>query len=134
MISSPGDEGLHQLPLFHGTGLSSRGNCLNYPLKPFTLPADYLVTLGTALQKIREFKPDILAVSAGFDTYRHCPLALVKLDTETYREIGERIAETKLKWFAVLEGGYSPDLPVLIENFLKGFSTGDAVDFRPTTG
>jgi len=113
---------LHQVPLYPGTGHSSKKNCLNYPLEPFTKPPEYLNTLAKAIQNITDFNPDLLGVSAGFDTYKECPLAQVKLDKETYKEMGEMMARTKLKRFAILEGGYAPDLPVLIENFLRGFS------------
>jgi len=113
---------IHQFPLYPGTGRENRDNCLNFPLPPFTGEADYLPVLEAALRKILDFKPDLLAVSAGFDTYKECPLAQFRLEKATYRKIGRLLAETKLKRFAVLEGGYAEDLPVLIENFLTGFA------------
>ena len=48
-------------------------------------------------------------------------IAGFKLDKGTYRRIGSLIAQTKLKRFAALEGGYAEDLPLLVENFLDGF-------------
>jgi acetoin utilization deacetylase AcuC-like enzyme len=77
--------------------------------------------LDEALKRIIDFKPDVLGVSAGFDTYEACPLADVKLTRETYLDIGHRITETGLKRFALLEGEYTSDLPLLIENFIQGF-------------
>ena len=112
---------LHQIPLYPGTGLQSHDNCLNFPLPPGTGEADYLNALEPAIEQLIDFKPEVLAVSAGFDTYRECPIAQMKLEKKTYRRIGEMIAATKLKRFAVLEGGYADDMPVLIENFLDGF-------------
>jgi acetoin utilization deacetylase AcuC-like enzyme len=112
---------IHQAPLYPGTGLACRDNCLNYPLPPFTDEAAYLPVLESALERIVEFSPDVLGVSAGFDTYKDCPLALFKLEKKTYRRMGKMIARTGLRRFAVLEGGYAEDLPVLIEEFLEGF-------------
>lgn len=112
---------LHQFPLYPGSGRESRGNCLNFPLPPYTGEKDYLTTLEKAIAHVLDFKPDLLSVSAGFDTYRDDPLAQMNLETITYKTMGRMIAETGLKRFAVLEGGYAEDLPVLIENFLAGF-------------
>lgn len=112
---------LHQFPLYPGTGLRSRENCLNFPLASGTAEGVYLKTLETALTQLLDFKPDLLAVSAGFDTYKECPIANLLLEKATYRKIGRQIAQTGLKRFAVLEGGYAPDLPLLVESFLEGF-------------
>lgn len=112
---------LHQDPLYPGTGLKSHDNCHNFPLPPGTVEANYLKVLEQALRLIGDFKPELLAVSAGFDTYRECPIAQLKLEKKTYTRIGRMLSEMKLKRFAVLEGGYAEDLPLLIENFLDGF-------------
>lgn len=112
---------LHQVPLYPGTGLKSHDNCLNFPLLPGTGETVYLKTLELAVRAALDFKPEILAVSAGFDTYKECPIAQLKLDKRTYTRIGRMLSETGLKRFAVLEGGYAGDLPALIENFVDGF-------------
>lgn len=112
---------LHQVPLYPGTGHKSRGNCRNIPLPPGTGELHYLKALEGALKEAMSFKPDLLAVSAGFDTYKECPIAQLKLDASTYKRIGKLLAETRLKRFAVLEGGYADALPLLIERFLDGF-------------
>ncbi|MBI3548422.1 MAG: histone deacetylase [Elusimicrobia bacterium] len=113
---------LHQSPLYPGTGLASHDNCFNYPLPPGTGEAAYLKALEAALRPALDFKPDLLAISAGFDTYKECPIAQLKLEKKSYRRIGAMIAETKLRRFAVLEGGYASELPVLIEEFLAGLA------------
>lgn len=112
---------LHQAPLYPGTGLRSRGNCRNIPLPPGTGEAQYLKALEGALHEALGLRPDLLAVSAGFDTYKECPLAQLRLDAPTYKRIGRMLAETKLRRFAVLEGGYAEALPLLVERFLDGF-------------
>ncbi|HVC08784.1 MAG TPA: histone deacetylase [Elusimicrobiota bacterium] len=112
---------LHQVPLYPGTGLVSHDNCLNFPLPEGTEEGFYLEALEKAIEHILDFKPGILAVSAGFDTYKECPIAGLRLEKKSYRRIGAMIAQTRLKRFAVLEGGYAADLPILVDNFLDGF-------------
>ena len=112
---------LHQAPLYPGTGLTSRGNCHNFPLPPGTSERDYLPVLERALTLVKGFQPEMLAISAGFDTYKECPIAQFKLEATTYRRIGRMIADTDLPRFAALEGGYADAMPELIENFLTGF-------------
>ena len=55
------------------------------------------------------------------DAYKEDPIAGLKLDKTTFKRIGALLAQTKLPRFAVLEGGYSEDLPLLVESFLDGF-------------
>jgi acetoin utilization deacetylase AcuC-like enzyme len=112
---------LHQAPLYPGTGLTSLGNCLNYPLRPLTQERGYLKTLQSAIDEIKKFgSPAILAVSAGFDTYKKDPLTQMALEIDSYRKIGELIANTKLPCFCVLEGGYSQDLKYCVYEFIRG--------------
>jgi acetoin utilization deacetylase AcuC-like enzyme len=112
---------LHQFPLYPGSGASSRANCENLPLEAGTDGDAYLAALEPALERLLSFRPDVLAVSAGFDTYKDDPIAGLKLDKSSYRAIGGLLAQTGLKRFAVLEGGYAQDVPRLIENFIEGF-------------
>ncbi|MGB7545319.1 MAG: histone deacetylase family protein, partial [Methanothrix sp.] len=69
------------------------------------------------------FEPDIVAVSAGFDTYLEDWGGLLKL--EDYRKIGKSIREGAESCggcrFALLEGGYHPDLKWCIKSFIEGF-------------
>ncbi|MBI4687117.1 MAG: histone deacetylase [Nitrospirae bacterium] len=113
---------LHQSPLYPGTGLQSRGNCINYPLPADTTPDEYLSVFGKGLKQVKSFNPDLLAVSAGFDTYKHDPITNILLEKETYREIGWMLSEFGKPAFAILEGGYSRDLPECIYQFLIGLS------------
>lgn len=110
---------LHQSPLYPGTGLKSRKNCLNYPVPPGTGESEYLGVLDIALERIKRFGPQIIAVSAGFDTYSEDPLTGLALEKESYKKIAERIKSLKVPVFAVLEGGYSSDLPECISNFIS---------------
>ncbi|MFA5779557.1 MAG: histone deacetylase [Elusimicrobiota bacterium] len=111
---------LHQIPLYPGTGHNSEKNCFNFPLPPGTDETTYLKMLDMAIEKIKNFSPEIVGISAGFDTYQDDPLANLKLKKDSYKKIAKKISEIKAGKFAVLEGGYSQDLPELIENFLEG--------------
>ena len=112
---------LHQWPLYPGSGQKSRGNCINVPLPEGTDGNDYLRAFVPALEAVLAGKPDLLAVSAGFDAYKEDPIAGLKLDRTTFKRIGSLLAQTKRPRFATLEGGYSEDLPKLVESFLDGF-------------
>jgi len=111
---------LHQSPLYPGTGLTSSKNCLNYPLDAGITPDEYLSVFAEGLKKVEDFNPDLLAVSAGFDSYRLDPITNLNLELESYREIGAMISGIKRPTFAVLEGGYSGDLAECIYRFLTG--------------
>ncbi|MBN1893428.1 histone deacetylase [bacterium] len=113
---------LHQVPLYPGTGLQSKGNCLNVPVRPGTAGAEYLGILKDACAKISGFKPELLAVSAGFDTYAMDPLAELELDLPDYEEIGGLIANLHIPLFCVLEGGYSRDLAECVLRFIRGLT------------
>jgi len=114
---------LHQFPAYPGTGRQSRGNCLNYPLAPGTKEGDYFSALDGALNKIRDFKPDLIGVSMGFDTYEKDPLTQFGLTKKDFRKIGTILKSLKVPVFSLLEGGYHDDLPILIEEFLTGWTS-----------
>jgi len=111
---------LHQSPLYPGTGTRSRGNCINYPLSANTTPEDYLAALKEGLKQVKEFDPDLLAVSAGFDSYKLDPITNLTLELSTYKAIGEMLSKLHKPTFSILEGGYSRDLPECVHQFLTG--------------
>ncbi len=110
---------LHQSPLYPGTGLTSRNNCLNFPLAGGIDETEYLGILKQALKEIWDFKPDILGISMGFDTYRDDPLTNLNLEKTSYFKIAELIYELDVPSFGVLEGGYSKGTGECLYNFLK---------------
>jgi acetoin utilization deacetylase AcuC-like enzyme len=112
---------LHQSPCYPGTGLVSRKNCLNYPLPPGTGPTEFWPAFGNALEHVAGFEPDLLAVSAGFDSLRGDPITQMGLEVETFGEIGARIGALGLPTFAVLEGGYARELPQCVAQFVAGW-------------
>jgi acetoin utilization deacetylase AcuC-like enzyme len=79
----------------------------NYPLPKGTDDDAYLETLDQALQKIRDFKPAYLVVSAGMDIYADDPLGTIKVTTDGIGEIAKRIAALDLPTAIIMEGGYA---------------------------
>jgi acetoin utilization deacetylase AcuC-like enzyme len=114
---------LHQYgdSFYPGTGKHSEANCYNYPLEAATEETLYLDRLGAALETIESFRPDLIAVSAGFDTLDGDPVGGLRLNVGTYSKIAGMIADLNKPRFAVLEGGYSEKLPECVYAFLKNF-------------
>jgi len=81
----------------------------NFPLPAGTDDAAYLETLDQALQRIREFNPDYLVLSAGMDIYADDPLGTIKVTTEGIRNIAQKIASLNLPTAIIMEGGYNND-------------------------
>jgi len=106
--------------VYPGTGGTSQKNCLNYPIKYPVGDTEYLKILETALKKTEEFNPDLIGVSAGFDAHRYDPVCGLGLSEDAYFAVGRMISGLNRKIFAVLEGGYGPDFPECLYNFLRG--------------
>jgi len=114
---------VHQYPAYPGTGLNDRGgNCFNFPVQPAAPRAEYRAMLSSAFEELKKFKPDMVAVSAGFDAYRQDPLADGTLEAEDFHWLGETIRQLEVPSFSVLEGGYSAALPELILAYLTGLN------------
>ena len=105
----------HQYPYYPGTGSEQEkgkfNNIYNIPLPAGTRSEEYLNAFEFALKKLKEFKPEFVLISAGFDGHIADPLAQLKLCTEDYYEITKRILETSKKFsngkvVSILEGGY----------------------------
>jgi acetoin utilization deacetylase AcuC-like enzyme len=112
---------IHQFPAYPGTGEKNVGNnCFNYPIAPSAARETYRATLAHALNDLKKFSPDLIAVSAGFDAYVRDPLADGTLLVEDFYWLGQELRALKIPFFSLLEGGYSRDLPELIFAYLKG--------------
>lgn len=115
---------IHQHPCYPGTGTENRGtNCFNYPVAPRTPREEYRRVIERALEDLRAFRPDIVAVSAGFDAYARDPLAQETLEAEDFYWIGKSLRGLGIPMFSLLEGGYSRDLPNLILAYLRGVAS-----------
>ncbi len=113
---------VHQFPGYPGTGTTSFDNCLNWPVAPHTPRAAHMADLRASLDAVVAFKPDLILVSAGFDAYARDPITEMTLETEDFATLGRWLRETRLPAAAILEGGYSPDLPLLIDAFLTAWT------------
>jgi acetoin utilization deacetylase AcuC-like enzyme len=112
---------IHQHPCYPGTGTKDVGrNCFNYPVAPQTPREEYRKVLSKAFDDLKKFKPDMVAVSAGFDAYAKDPLAQETLEAEDYYWLGKTIRNLGVPSFSILEGGYSNALPELILAYMKG--------------
>jgi acetoin utilization deacetylase AcuC-like enzyme len=114
---------IHQFPGYPGTGTKSFANVTNYPLGPGTPRSHHLEVARRALDKLVEFKPDLLLVSAGFDAYAGDPLLQMMLEHEDFSTLGEWLRQLHVPVATILEGGYSDDLPELIDAFLTAWAS-----------
>ena len=105
----------HQYPYYPGTGSEKEkgkfNNIFNIPLPAGTNSEEYLNAFEFALKRLKEFKPEFVLISAGFDSHRNDPLAQFKLETEDFYIITKRILEISKKFcngkvVSILEGGY----------------------------
>ena len=123
LLNRPGIEffSVHEYPAYPGTGAENRGrNCFNYPIGPGTPRLTYRAKLAHAFDDLRSFKPDLVAVSAGFDAYLRDPLSDATLLHEDFYWLGQTLRGLGVPLVNLLEGGYSKDLPELIFAYLKG--------------
>ena len=123
LLNQPGIEffSVHQHPAYPGTGAENVGrNCFNYPVSPSAPRSHYQTTLTRALDDMRSFRPDLIAVSAGFDAYERDPLASGSLKAEDFQVLGKALRDLNVPMFSLLEGGYSRDLPELVLAYLQG--------------
>lgn len=105
----------------HGEG-DGAGFNYNIPLPEGIDDATYDVHVAKVLKRIRDFHPNYLVVSAGFDTHAKDPIGAFRLTTDYFGKLGKDIASLEFPTLTVQEGGYATD--VLGENvvsYLKGF-------------
>lgn len=113
----------HQYPYYPGTGGNNEkgkyNNVLNIPLPAGTSSEEYLNAYEHVLKKLKEFKPEFVLFSAGFDAHKNDPLAQLHLSSEDFYELTKRtlvLVESSCKGnvVSILEGGY--DLNALKES------------------
>jgi acetoin utilization deacetylase AcuC-like enzyme len=114
---------VHQSPGYPGTGMHNLGPFTrNWPIPPRTPRGVHMDALRDSLDAVIAFRPELILVSAGFDAYARDPITTMTLETEDFATLGRWLAETRVQHgipaAAILEGGYSDDLPLLVEAFL----------------
>ena len=105
----------HQYPYYPGSGSEKEkgkfNNILNIPLEAGTTSDKYFNAYENVLIKLKEFKPEFLLFSAGFDAHINDPLAQLKLSSEDFYKITRRTLEVSKSFcngniVSILEGGY----------------------------
>ena len=105
----------HQFPYYPGSGTEQEkgkyNNIFNIPLPAGTTSEEYLNAYEFVLKKIKEFKPEFILFSAGFDAHKDDPLAQLQLEAEDFYTLTRRTLKlSKLycdgKVVSILEGGY----------------------------
>jgi len=105
----------HQSPLYPGSGQEDErgvGNIVNAPLSPGDGSYAFRELWdGALLPRLAAFRPQLLLISAGFDAHRDDPLADIRLGSEDYAWITERLvdvarAHANGRVVSSLEGGY----------------------------
>jgi acetoin utilization deacetylase AcuC-like enzyme len=105
----------HQYPYYPGSGSEKEtgkfNNILNIPLEAGTSAEQFLNAYENVLKKLKEFRPEFLIFSAGFDAHIDDPLAQLKLSSEDFYHITKRTLEVSKSMcngnvVSILEGGY----------------------------
>jgi acetoin utilization deacetylase AcuC-like enzyme len=109
----------HQYPYYPGTGAADEvgvgegaGFTVNVPLESGAVDSDYRIAFDEiVLPVLRQFRPDLLLVSAGFDAHERDPLATMRLTSEAFgamtmglRQVAEDVCRGRMA--VVTEGGY----------------------------
>jgi acetoin utilization deacetylase AcuC-like enzyme len=106
----------HQMPLFPGTGAvgesGEHNTIVNAPLRPGDDGDKFRAAFESRiLPRLRDFQPDLIVISAGFDAHMRDPLAnlnLVEKDfawaTQKIMDIADQCAGGRI--VSLLEGGY----------------------------
>ena len=106
----------HQYPFYPGSGTENEkgkfNNIFNIPLPAGTNSEEYLNAYEFVLKKLKNFKPDFVLISAGFDAHKDDPLAQLQLKSEDYYKITKRTMNIAKeccngKIVSILEGGYN---------------------------
>jgi acetoin utilization deacetylase AcuC-like enzyme len=127
---------MHQYPAFPGGGEATeigdgegKGFTMNMPLPPGSGDEIFLDAFESFLPVAKEFNPDVVALSAGFDAHQHDLLLDLRVSINAYYRIGKVIGSSFKNIFATLEGGYNVEvLPRCVYNFLDGIN-GDKMKF-----
>jgi acetoin utilization deacetylase AcuC-like enzyme len=115
---------IHQSPGWPGTGHPSErgaGNLVNVVVPPFAPRQSWRAAFETLIERMDDFGPDLVLVSAGFDAHAHDPLSDQQLEAEDYAWATRAIvsaanASAGGRVVSSLEGGY--DLAALGQSAL----------------
>lgn len=102
------------------------GHTFNFPLDAGASNKEFLDRIGKCINLAREFKPDIIGVSAGFDGYEKDKLLDLRYTRHAFYECGYKLKKAfrKIPVFAVLEGGYHDEIRSMVDAFIEGIENG----------
>jgi acetoin utilization deacetylase AcuC-like enzyme len=106
---------VHRDLFYPGTGAAAErgsGTTLNLPFRYGTPRTEILAAWEAAVrQAARDFRPDVVLVSAGFDAYRGDPIGGLGYEVDDYRRLMEVVADVAPagRIISALEGGYDLD-------------------------
>ena len=112
---------IHEDGLYPGTGGveetgegEGAGTTINLPFPPGTSHTAYATAVDEIVAPtVRDFDPDLLVVSAGFDAHEHDPISRMRVSTEGYGRMTAAVRDlaedTDAALAFVLEGGYGLD-------------------------
>ncbi|MAF46836.1 MAG: histone deacetylase family protein [Rhodospirillales bacterium] len=112
----------HQWPAYPGTGAASEtgvGNIVNMPLSPGAGSDAFRAAYrDVILPRLREFEPELLLISAGFDAHQRDPLCQLNVTTADFAWLSQALMKVAAEYcsgrlVSSLEGGY--DLQALAE-------------------
>lgn len=122
---------VHQHYAFPFTGFSietgqgeGEGFTANFPLYEGKGDKAFLEVVDKVIVLARRFQPDVIAVSAGFDSYADDRLLGLNFSTRGYYECAFRLRRAFSDIFAVLEGGYHHDIRKCVDCFVEGIHKG----------
>jgi acetoin utilization deacetylase AcuC-like enzyme len=114
---------IHRYPFYPGTGAADEtgvgrglGMTLNLPIAFGTPRQQYLKDFAAAVQRFAdEIKPQLILISAGFDSHRDDPIGSLGLESEDFEPLTRVVCEIAAahaggKIVSVLEGGYNPQV------------------------
>ena len=108
----------HQSPFYPGTGAAGDvgagaglGRTVNFPMAAGSTDADFERVYTTALAILRQFRPDLVLVSAGFDAHADDPLGGMRVTTPMFGRLTGLVASLADeccggRLVLVTEGGY----------------------------
>jgi len=95
---------------------------VNLPMAIGSDDGPWLEAVAAGVARVRDFAPDALVVSLGFDASVHEPLNALGVSDDGFARAGGLVAGLGLPVAFIQEGGYAVDhLAVLLTRFLGGF-------------
>lgn len=101
---------------------AGQGFNLNLPMQHGASEDVFFEKVNIALERLQQFKPEVLVLALGFDVYKDDPQTKVAVSTEGFGRLGRMIAALNLPTVVVQEGGYH--LGAMADNtqsFFTGF-------------